>query len=406
MRYAVVLVALLGCGDNRDAPPEASMPPPPDAAEPGLPYVQMPQVPDSNQTSEVSVAASGSTVVVVATEQLFPSADSFSVAHLTDDPARPFRRSVYMTSHDTGYAWDPPQVLDPTGHTDPVVAAAADGSFWASALFTYEPARSDLYHSTDGGRTFQPVANVHIGDKPWIAVDDARHAVWMAGAGGRFLIGFDGANRGAHTGGLGVSAAYADAAGGHFMTDIDQGWFWDGVGEPVHEGQPMSAGAASEDITAASIAMGLTGDGSQWIVHASREAMLDGPISLRLRHLPDEGSEITLSPPGTIGFLPAAVLDASGRLHAVWYDSSGATGRVIYAHSLTSDLQGAWSDPVVVDGNACPGNGWYPAEKFTPEGERRLREYIGIANTNGRTIIAWTHAPDPPSRVRVTYIDD
>jgi hypothetical protein len=204
-----------------------------------------------------------------------------------------------------------------------------------------------------------------------------------------------------------MSAAYADAAGAHFMGSQGfQGYVWDGVTSYQTEGQALPTGDAAEDITAASISMGLTADGAQWSVRAMRDGMLDGPVVVRVRRLPDEGHDLTISPPGTIGFLPAAVLDASGRLHVVWYDSSGPTGQLFYAHSLSADLQGAWSERVVVDGNACPGNGWYPAEHFTPEGERRLREYIGIANTNGRTIIAWTHAPDPPSRVRVTYIDD
>ena len=45
-------------------------------------------------------------------------------------------------------------------------------------------------------------------------------------------------------------------------------------------------------------------------------------------------------------------------------------------------------------------------ERATPEGERRLREYIGIATTGSRSIIAWTHAPEAPSRVRIAYVDD
>src|SRR5689334_3111682 len=121
MRYAVVLVAVIGCGDNLKVPPEASIPPPPDA-EPGLPYVEMPQVPDSNHTSEVMVAASGRNLVVVATAQNYPSANSFDPPETDDDPAHPFRRIVYMTSHDSGYVYEPVKVMDPVGHTDPMIA--------------------------------------------------------------------------------------------------------------------------------------------------------------------------------------------------------------------------------------------------------------------------------------------
>jgi hypothetical protein len=406
MRYGVVLVAVLGCGDNRKAPPEASIPPPPDAAEPGLPYVEMPQVPDSNHTSEVAVAASGRHVVVVATAQNYPSADSFVPPELDNDPAHPFRRIVYMTSSDSGYVYDPPKVLDPAGHTDPMIASSADGSFWASAQVTGADA-ADLYHSTDGGETFEHVANVTVVDKPWIAVDDTRHAVWLAAYKQHYLIGFDGTQLGRCDCGAQMSGAYADAAGGHFMGSLGfQGYVWDGVTDWQAEGAALPTGDAAEFITTASISMGLTPDGAQWSVRAMRDGMLDGPIVVRVRHFPDEGSDLTISPPGTIGFLATGALDARGRLHVAWYDSSGATGQLFYAHSLTADLQGAWSEPVLVDGNACPGNGWYPSEKFTPEGERRLREYIGIATTGGRSIIAWTHAPEAPSRVRIAYIDD
>jgi hypothetical protein len=38
MRYVVVAVALVACGDNRKAPPEASIPPLSDATGPGLAY--------------------------------------------------------------------------------------------------------------------------------------------------------------------------------------------------------------------------------------------------------------------------------------------------------------------------------------------------------------------------------
>jgi hypothetical protein len=405
MKYAALLVAVVGCGDSRNAPPEASVPPA-DADEPGLPYVEMPMVPDSNQASEVSVAASGTNVVVLAVAQNYPRADSFDPPQLDNDPAHPFRRMVYMTSHDTGGTYGAPQVLDAVGHTDPVVASSADGSFWASGIVATTPG-TDLYHSTDGGTTFQHVVNVPIEDKPWIAVDDARHAVWMAGNRQLELVGFDGARLGSCACGDAMSAAYADAAGGHFMGALDfQGHVWDGVTDFQPEGQPLPAGGAAEEITTTSLAMGLTADGAQWSVRATRDGMLDGKIIVRVRHLPDEGTDLTISPPGTIGFLPTGALDASGRLHVIWYDSSGPTGQVFYAHSVTSDLLGAWSERVLVDGNACPGNGWYPSILFTPEGKRRLREYIGIATTGSRSIIAWTHAPEAPSRVRVAYIDD
>jgi hypothetical protein len=78
----------------------------------------------------------------------------------------------------------------------------------------------------------------------------------------------------------------------------------------------------------------------------------------------------------------------------------------MYAHSVTTDLLGSYTTPVVVDTNACPGGGWYPySASDDPPGGRRLREYVGIAITGSRAVISWTHAPDPPSRLRVAHID-
>jgi hypothetical protein len=256
MRYVVVAVALVACGDNRKAPPEASIPAR-EAAEPGLPYIEVPAIPDSNQASEVAVAASGRNVVVVAIAQEYQSADSFVPPDNQDDPTHPFRRPIFVTSHDGGYAFDPPQLLDPGGHTDPMVAVSADGSFWASAMLTGVTVGSDLYHSTDGGTTFQHVANVLIADKPWIVVDDMRRAIWMAGAAQHFLVGFDGTVQAQSTGGQHMASGYADPAGGHFMNASGfQGYVWDGVGMYQPEGQPLPTGDASEPITTVSISMG------------------------------------------------------------------------------------------------------------------------------------------------------
>jgi hypothetical protein len=93
-------------------------------------------------------------------------------------------------------------------------------------------------------------------------------------------------------------------------------------------------------------------------------------------------------------------------LHVAWYDSSGTFGQLVYAHSETNDLQGAYTQPIVVDGDACPGDGWYPYKvDHDPAGGRRLREYIGIAITGRRAIISWTHAPEAPSRIRIAHVD-
>jgi hypothetical protein len=105
---------------------------------------------------------------------------------------------------------------------------------------------------------------------------------------------------------------------------------------------------------------------------------------------------------GASSFHPAGVVDSGGVLHAIWYDTSGPTGRVLYAHTTAPDYLSGFSDPIVVDGNACPGNGWAPGL----DGEsRRLREYVDLAVDNGYAYLAWTHAPNVPTQIYVTRID-
>src|SRR3989304_460935 len=87
-----------------------------------------------------------------------------------------------------------------------------------------------------------------------------------------------------------------------------------------------------------SVSFGRTLDGGQWIVRAQRWTDR-APIVLRVRHLPaDDGVDVPISAPGRTSFIPAAATDATGRLHVIWYDSSGPSGGPLYARSLSADL--------------------------------------------------------------------
>lgn len=394
------LLCLFACGDNRLAP-DALIP---DAPEPGLPYFQMPMLPDYNHASETVVAAAGDNVVVLAIQQHFVSADTFQPP-ATDDPDHPFRRLGYVRSADGGTTFSGAIPLELPERTDPVLATQADGSFWAAAVDpTTANGQTDLFHSADGA-VFASVASVPIWDKAWIAIDEDRLAVWVTGYPTYSLVGFDGSVRATVTGPGGISSAYSDAAGVHVM-DINkyQGYVWTGIATdtPQSDGPLLPAGDAPSQFTYPSLTMGQSAAGT-WIVRGLRNSDVDASVVVRVRQPPDEGTDVTVTAPGDFAFMPTAALDADGRLHVAWYDTHGAVGQLLYAHSVTTDLLGAYTAPIVVDGNACPGDHFYPGGD--PTNTRRLREYIGIATSGHRAFITWTHAPEAPSRVRIAHVD-
>ncbi|MEO8700546.1 MAG: hypothetical protein ABI867_10905 [Kofleriaceae bacterium] len=393
------LLSLLACGDNR---------PGPDAeAEPGLAFFEMPTLPEYNHISETSVAAAGNTVVALAIHQRFFSADSFEFPEEDNDPERPFRRLGYVRSTDGGVTFSETTPLVLAGRSDPVVVTAADGTFWAAGIDPQKNGQTDLFHSSDGA-TFTKITSVPIQDKAWITVDEARQSVWVAGFPTYSEVGFDGTVRATVTGPGGIASAYTDTAGLHVM-DINkyQAYSWTGVATdaPQPEGAELPGGDAPSPFTFPSLQMGASVAGT-WIVRGLRNSDVDAPIVVRVRQLPDEGSDVAITAAGAVASLPTAALDAEGRLHVAWYDTRGPFGQLLYAHSETTDLTGRYTPPMVVDGNACPGNGFYPdSARSDPPGGRRLREYIGITTSGRRAFITWTHAPEAPSRVRIAHVD-
>lgn len=128
------LILILGCGDNLPGRPDAALidalidarTDAPIDAPLGLPFVELSPVSGYNQASETLVAAHGNNVVVVTTEQDFPSADSFAYPTNADaDPNHPFRKLIYSTSHDRGDTFSTSTVLIDASRTDPLLAVRA-----------------------------------------------------------------------------------------------------------------------------------------------------------------------------------------------------------------------------------------------------------------------------------------
>ena len=128
-------------------------------------------------------------------------------------------------------------------------------------------------------------------------------------------------------------------------------------------------------------------------------------VELRLFAAGDTAGEaIAISAPGVAAFMPGAAVDGEGRIHVIWYESSGARGVLKYARSIGRDLRMGFSSARIVDPDASPGQGWIPQYSASAP-DRRLREYIDLAIDGRRVHAAWTHAPTLPSRIYTSHWD-
>jgi hypothetical protein len=353
-----------------------------------------------NHSAEVTIAAFNGHVALAYINMHFLAADTFDTTGF-------HKRVGVAVSHDRGDSFGPG--IDPGGGTqttDPVIRAGSDGSLWLATWDT-DFGRGTLVSSTDHGENWQTVVtDISLGDKEWIAIDDAGQAVYLGAVSGFWKYGFDGTTLAHEPNGGMMLGAYVDSGGAHFATTGPDDSFvslsWDGSGSPIQEGQGMPGGAGNMELNVCA-SLGRTSDGGQWVVRATRTPP-NGAVMLRVRHLPgDEGTDIQISRTGTVAFFPAAATDNSGRLHVIWYEISGAAGVLKYTKSVSSDLTQGFDEAIVIDPDACPGGDWYPYFS-SAEGGRRLREYIDITVDGNRAHLAWTHAPVAPSRVYSAYV--
>lgn len=400
---AVLLLAACG-GDtaNTDAGADA-----PGADARSLPFVgpqielpllesDDPSVP-FNHSAEVNIDASGNDVVVAAINMHFAGAETFDTTGF-------HKRVGIAVSHDRGDSFGPAAIDPGLGDqtTDPNLRAAGDGSFWIAVWDTNNSTQSAVAFSRDGGESWTPArTDLTFGDKNWMAIDDGSQAVFVGAVSGLWKFNFAGDLVGEHIGdGLTMAGAYADAAGAHFIGGGNV-VLWDGTGAaPVADGPGVPTGA--DLYQSASTPIGPTADGGQWILRATGPTTASA-MQLRVRRLPDAGSDIAISEPGEVAFLPAADVDASGRIHLAYYATDGDSGALKYTHSVSADFADGFIAPLTIDGEACPGDFFPTFDSAT--GGRRLREYIDLRVAGNRAHIAWAHAPGPPSRVYASYVE-
>jgi hypothetical protein len=362
-----------------------------ESPQPNLPF---------NHSAEVTVAAHDGHVALAYINMHFAGADTFETTGF-------HKRVGVAVSHDRGETFS--NAIDPgcgDQTTDPVIRAAADGTFWLATWDTNAGA-GVLASSSDHGESWQPVvSDISMGDKEWIAIDDVGSAVYLGAVSGFWKYAFDGTELAHHSGGGMMLGAYVDPDGAHFATfDTNEAFIslrWDAINPPQQESEALSRGFGNMELNHCA-SLGATADGGQWFVRAVREGQT-GAVMLRVRHFPDDaGTDIQVNTPGTVAFFPAAALDGNGRLHLIWYEIGGVQGTLNYTHTLSADLEGGFAETTIIDPAACPGGDWYPYF-ISSEGGRRLREYIDITVDENRAHLAWTHAPTAPSRVYATYV--
>lgn len=89
-----------------------------------------------------------------------------------DTVASNFRQAGVGYSSDGGRTWTFPGVLDPgVFRSDPVLAAAADGTFHYNSLSVDANYWCDVFTSSTAGSSWSPPVYAYGGDKAWMAVD-------------------------------------------------------------------------------------------------------------------------------------------------------------------------------------------------------------------------------------------
>jgi hypothetical protein len=416
-RLAFAAILLVGCGDDEggtapDATPDAA---PPDAPTVRVgPVVELPLLEPLDpafpaiHSNEASLAARGGTVVVSYVNRPYLSLDSW-------ENQGELRADAVAVSHDAGetFALVPQDGPFPTS-SDPVVRIGAQGPFWLVRLHVEGEWPCSVRTSPDGS-IWTALPDLACGDKPWLAVDPTGDVGWVASDAGWARIPLDGSppatlpmfigTAGNHK----ATAGFVDAEGAHMLSvGSDDGLFeetefevarWDGVNPEVVELDDLPGSFGRDNtVTLFSASMGRTVGGSTWILHTDDT---DNVPNVVVTLLDAAGATtVPLSAPGGTAFHPAGALDGEGRLHTIWYETSGPAGVLMYTRSRSADLTQGFENPIVIDDDATPGAGW------TPVGETfRLREYIDLAVDGARIHMAWTHAPAPPSRVVTRWLE-
>jgi hypothetical protein len=261
-----------------------------------------------------------------------------------------FRQAGIGYSSDGGRSWTFPGVLDPgVFRSDPVLEAAADGTFYYNSLSVDANYWCDVFTSGDGGSSWGPPVYAYGGDKAWMAVDRTGgigdgniYAAWdYAGC-----CGDDWFNR-----------STDGAQSFEYPAPIPSQPYW-GVTAVGPDGTVYVVGTTSagvDDAFAVALSTTIADPGAPLSFNASFPIVLGG----MLQYFLGSGSP---NPGGLLGQVWIAADHSGGPSHGNVYvlasvDPPGADP--LDVHLVRSEDGGAtWSVPVRVNDDPLGGNAW------------------------------------------------
>ena len=308
----------------------------------------------SYQSTQVNVDDAGNNIVdddanepSIAVDQKKPNRMAIGWRQF-DTITSNFRQAGVGYSSDGGRSWVFPGVLDPgVFRSDPVLEAAADGTFYYNSLTVNPDYSCDVFTSSSAGSSWSPPVYAYGGDKAWMAVDRT------AGIGeGNIYAAWDYAGC---CGDNWFNRSTDGAQSFEYPVPIPSFPYW-GVTTVGPDGSVYVAGTTSYSIDAFAVAVSTTvaDPGAPLGFDAAYPVVLGGALEYGIDPGPNPG--------GLLGQVWIAVDHSGGATHGNVYVLASVNppgADPLDVHFARSDDGGAtWSVPVRVNDDPAGTNAW------------------------------------------------